>query len=101
MNLDNIVVENVAVVNSPSFHFRFSNVGNVKISGCVMRSTGLNTDGLHFDGPANDIEISNCDITTEDDGIALNCPEGYTGDISRVTVTNCTFQSLSMMRLYT
>lgn len=101
MNLNHIVVENVVVVNSPSFHFRFSNVGNVKVSGCVMRSVGLNTDGLHFDGPANDIEISNCEITTDDDGIALNCPEGYTGDISRVTVTNCTFQSLSMMRLFT
>ena len=66
-----------------------------------MKSRGANTDGLHFDGPSNDITISNCDFTTGDDAIALNCPEGYSGNISRVAVTNCTFNSLSLMRLYT
>jgi hypothetical protein len=89
------------VVNVPSFHFRLSNVGNVAVSGCVMESFGLSTDGLHFDGPANDITISGCQFTTGDDSIALNCPEGYTGNISRVAVSNCTFNSLSLMRLYT
>jgi hypothetical protein len=83
-------VENVVLVNAPSFQMRLSNVGNVTISGCVLRSQGPNTDGFHFDGPANDISISKCDITAGDDAIALNCPEGYTGDISRVTVSNCT-----------
>ena len=101
MNLDNIVLENVVIVNTPAFHVRFSNVGNVEATGCVMRSRGLSTDGFHFDGPANDITISNCNFTTGDDSIALNCPEGYSGDISRVAVTNCTFNSLSLMRLYT
>ena len=101
VNLDNIRIEKVVVVNTPAFHFRFSNVGNVSVSGCVMKSRGLSTDGLHFDGPANDITISNCDFTTGDDSIALNCPEGYSGDISRVIVKDCTFNSLSLMRLYT
>jgi hypothetical protein len=102
MNLNNIDVENVVVVNAPSFQMRFSNVGNVKISGCVLSSQGPNTDGLHFDGPANDINISNCEITAGDDAIALNCPEGYTGDISRVTVSNCRVNSGTfLMRLHT
>jgi hypothetical protein len=101
MNLDNIVLEKVVVVNTPSYHIRLSNVGNVSASGCVMKSYGESTDGLHFDGPANDITIANCDFTTGDDSIALNCPEGYGGSISRVAVTNCTFNSLSLMRLYT
>jgi hypothetical protein len=101
MNLDNIEIENVVVVKSPSFHFRFSNVGNVSVSGCVLISNGLSTDGLHFDGPANDIAISNCQFATGDDSIALNCPEGHSGNISRVSVTNCVFSSLSLMRLYT
>lgn len=100
-SLDNIVIENVAVINAPSFHIRLSNVGNVSVSGCLMRTFGVNTDGLHFDGPANDVTISNCSFGTGDDAIALNCPEGYTGNIARVTVTNCTFNSASMMRLYT
>lgn len=101
MNLDNIVMQNVVVVNVPSFHVRLSNVGNVAVSGCVFQSKGLSTDGLHFDGPANDIVITQCKFATGDDSIALNCPEGYTGNISRVSVSNCTFNSLSLMRLYT
>jgi hypothetical protein len=102
MNLDNIHVENVVVVNTPAYHFRFSNVGHVTISGCVMQTPGLRTDCLHFDGPANDISISNCECTTADDAIALNCPEGYSGDISRVSVSNCKFNNTSsLMRLMT
>ena len=101
MNLDNITMENVVVVLTPSFHVRFSNTGNVQVSGCVFESPGLSTDGLHFDGPANDITIANCKFQTGDDSIALNCPEGYTGNISRVSVSGCTFNSLSLMRLYT
>lgn len=101
MNLDNITIQNVVVVNTPAYHIRLSNVGNVTISGCVMSSTGINTDGIHFDGPANDISIDRCDITAGDDGIALNCPEGYGGNISRVSVSNCIFNSVTMMRLYT
>ena len=101
MSLDNITIENVVVVYTPAYHIRLSNVGNVTVTGCVMRSSGENTDGLHFDGPANDITISNCDFATGDDSIALNCPEGFMGNISRVAVNRCTFNSLSLMRLYT
>lgn len=101
MNLDNISIEKVVVVNTPAYHIRLSNVGHVTATGCVMRSFGLNTDGLHFDGPANDIKISSCDFTTDDDAIALNAPEGHSGSISRVAVTDCTFNSFSLMRLYT
>ncbi len=101
MNLDNIVIEKVVVVHTPAYHIRFSNVGHVSVSGCVLKSRGLSTDGLHFDGPSNDIKISDCDFATGDDSIALNCPEGYYGNISRVAVTNCSFNSLSLMRLYT
>jgi hypothetical protein len=101
MNLDNITIENLVMVNTPSFHIRLSNVGHVSVTGCVMQGEGSNSDGLHFDGPANDITISGCSFAVGDDSIALNCPEGYCGDISRVKVTNCTFNSLSLMRLYT
>lgn len=101
MNLDHITMKNVVVVNTPAYHVRFSNAGYVAVSGCVMHSHGPNTDGLHFDGPANDITIVDCDFQTDDDSIALNCPEGYSGDISRVIVTGCTFNSWSLMRLYT
>ena len=101
MSLDNITIENVVVVNPPAYHIRLSNVGNVTVSGCAIQGSGENTDGLHFDGPANDIIISNCRFATGDDSIALNCPEGFSGNISRVAVSGCTFNSWSLMRLYT
>jgi hypothetical protein len=101
MNLNNITLENLGIVGASAYHIRLSNVGKVTVSGCTMYTRGPSTDGVHFNGPANDIAISNCNITCDDDAIALNCPEGYTGNISRVTVTGCTFDSISMMRLYT
>ena len=101
MNLDDIVIENLAVVNTCAYHIRLSNVGHASVSGCVLQSEGPNTDGIHVDGPANDIAVSNCNITTDDDAIAFNCPEGESGDISRVTVSNCKVNSTSLMRLDT
>lgn len=101
MNLDDIQIENLVVVNVPSYHIRLSNVGSVTVTGCVFQSQGPNTDGLHFDGPATDITVAHCDFTTGDDAIALNCPEGYMGNIARVAVDNCTFKSTALMRLYT
>jgi hypothetical protein len=101
MSLDNITIENVVVVDAPAYQMRLSNVGQVSISGCVVQGTNTNSDGIHFDGPANDISIANCEFMTGDDSIALNCPEGYLGNISRVSVTGCTFDGWSLMRLYT
>ena len=101
MNLDHITIKNLVIVHAPSYDIRFSNVGHVAVSGRALRGRGTNTDGLHFNGPANDITIAKCDFQTDDDSIALNCPEGYSGDIARVLVTDCTFDSWSLMRLYT
>jgi hypothetical protein len=103
MNLDNITIQNVVAVNTPAYLIRLSNVGNVNITGCVLMNSGVNTDGLHFDGPANDISISDCSFTVPgDDSIALNCPEGYGGNISRVRISDCTFNdAFTILRLYT
>ena len=101
MNLDNITIHNVVVVNTPAYHVQLSNVGHVSVSGCVLQTHGFSTDGLHFNGPANDITISGCQISSGDDAIALNCPEGSSGNISRVSVSDCSFNAVSLMRLYT
>jgi hypothetical protein len=101
MNLDDVRIENLVIVNSPCYHIRFANVGHATVTGCIIQSQGPNTDGIHIDGPANDIAISGCKLTTNDDAIALNCPEGYSGDIRRVSVTNCQFDSPVLMRLDT
>lgn len=101
VNLNNVTITNIVIVNSPAYHMRLSNVGNVTVTGCVMHSRGLHTDGVHFDGPANDISIDGCDVICDDDAFAFNCPEGYTGNIERVSITNCTFDSFRFVRLDT
>lgn len=101
MNLNNISIENVVLVRTSAYHVRLSNVGNARVSGCVMEGQFPGNDGVHIDGLGNDIAISGCYFKTGDDSIALNCPEGYSGNISRVEVTDCTFNSWTLMRLYT
>ena len=75
MNLNNITLENLGIVNTPAYHIRLSNVGNVTVTGCTLYSHGPSTDGVHFDGPANDVVISNCNITCESSAAA---PRRYT-----------------------
>lgn len=101
MNLNDISIEKVVLVRISAYHIRLSNIGNARVVGCVMESHLPGNDGVHIDGPANDIVVSRCDFKTGDDSVALNCPEGYSGNISRVEVSDCTFNSLSLMRLYT
>jgi hypothetical protein len=101
MNLDDVRIEKLVIVNSPCYHIRLSNVGHASVTGCIIQTRGPNTDGVHIDGPANDIAISNCKFTTDDDAVALNCPEGYSGNIHRVTVSDCQFDSPVLMRLDT
>lgn len=51
-------------------------------------SQQLNQDGIHVDGPSNQIRISNNWCNTPDDCIAMNAAEGYGGVIDGVSVTN-------------
>jgi hypothetical protein len=97
----NILVDNVNFLQSTTYALCLSNVGFAKVANCRFESTGTLHDGVHIDGPSEDIGIVNCDFATGDDAIALNAPEGFGGDISRVTITNCRFNgSLSIMRAY-
>ncbi len=64
-------------------------------------SNDRNTDGIHFNGPASDIQISNCYFQTGDDAIALNAPEGIGGPIERVAISNCLFErAATCIRIY-
>lgn len=102
-NSQHVHIENVWIYDQPTYAMLFNNCADVVVTGCRIESPANvgNCDGLHFDGPASDIRISNCCFTTGDDSIALNCPEGYGGDISRATITNCTFNDcLTALRVY-
>jgi hypothetical protein len=101
-NCTDVLVAEMNYINAPWFNLTFSNASNVRVTGCEFTSTGYGKDGIHIDGLCSDITISDCAFATGDDAIALNAPEGYGGDISRVTVTNCRFNgALTVMRIYT
>jgi hypothetical protein len=101
-NCTNVHVDNVSFHDCAWFALLLSNVSFATVSNCQFISTGTTHDGVHMNGLCSDISIANSYFATGDDAIALNAPEGYGGDISRVTVTNCTFNgSLTVMRAYT
>jgi hypothetical protein len=101
-NASNVKIENVDFLQAPTYAVMITNCDHVKVTGCSFTSTGTIHDGVHIDGLCEKIGIENCDFATGDDAIALNAPEGYGGDISDVTVTNCRFLgSLTVMRIYT
>ena len=60
-----------------------------------------NCDGIHVNGPASDLHITDCWFQTGDDAIALNAPEAFGGDIARVAISNCIFDHApTCIRLY-
>jgi hypothetical protein len=111
-NMNNVYVDGVYFYNTSSFNFRCSNCGHVTVTrshfeavlpneSIIPNQTAGQTDGVHIDGPADDISISDSYFHTGDDSVALNAPEGYCGPITRVSVTNSTFhQSISGGRIY-
>jgi hypothetical protein len=102
-NCTDVLIDNITFLEAPAnYCVCLSNVGFAKVVNSRFATAGTLHDGIHIDGPSEDIGIENCDFATGDDAIALNSPEGYGGDISRVTVTNCRFHhSLSFVRAYT
>ena len=98
-----IRIEDVVLHDVTTYAVRLSNCSSVICRGIRVEapSNDKNTDGIHIDGPATDIHISDCYFQTGDDAIALNAPEGYGGAIARVTVTNCVFErALTAIRIY-
>jgi|SRR5579872_533165 len=87
-NIDHVLVDKVWVYDSPCLGMFFDNVGDVVIdhSRVDAPSGAINTDAIHFDGPANDLHVLHSHLQGGDDLVALNAPEGYGGDISRAVV---------------
>lgn len=103
INASHVLIDHVWCYDIATYGVRCSNVSDVIVQNCRIESPTLsiNTDGTHFDGSCSNIRISNCYFSVGDDSIALNAPEGYSGNISSVLVDNCDFQNgYSMMRIY-
>lgn len=108
MDMEQVTIDRVTVLHASTYSIRLSNVGNATVTRCRIASfgpnekvIGNNTDGVHINGPSNDIQISGCYFRTGDDAIALNAPEGHGGKITRVSATDCVFDACQlMMRIY-
>ncbi|KAF0924540.1 hypothetical protein E2562_010180 [Oryza meyeriana var. granulata] len=116
VNNKNLVVQNVASVNSKFFHFALLQNSNVKIIGVKISApqSSPNTDGIHIER-SNGVSISDTTISTGDDCISIgqgndnidvarvHCGPGHgmsvgslgryvgEGDVTRIHVRDMTF----------
>jgi hypothetical protein len=89
----NLNVDNVRMINSPSFHWRVTNATNVSIRNSVVERTAYDAafsyDGYNISGPAKNVSlINNICKNIHDDCTAINAAaiEGYGGRIENVNV---------------
>lgn len=89
-NLTHVRVIHNWIYDAPTFGILCNACTDAVFDGNRMdaASQALNQDGIHVDGPSNQIRISNNWCNTTDDCIAMNAAEGYGGTIDGVAVTN-------------
>lgn len=96
-------LEDLIVHDATTYAISLSNCAGIVCRNLRVEapSNDRNTDGLHLDGPASDIQISNCYFQTGDDAIAFNAPEGFGGAITRAAISNCVFdRAATAIRMY-
>lgn len=85
-----VTVENVTLQNSAFWTAHFLMCDGVKIKGVKIYShTNWNNDGIDID--SKNVEIENCDIDCDDDGICMKSDRGIM--VENVTVKNCTIRT--------
>ena len=86
--VENLVLRNCVVHDSPSYGYHLATVRHVFIENCRVQlqpdASGnprivysSNQDGLHINGPASDIHVTHFSGVTSDDFIALNADDGH------------------------
>jgi hypothetical protein len=95
-------LEDLILLDFTTYAVTLSNCGTVVCRNLhITTPRDRNTDGIHFNGPASDIHITDCFFQTGDDAIALNAPEGFGGPIDRVAISNCIFNHApTCIRIY-
>lgn len=102
VNCSGVMLDRMNFAQAYYFAAVVSNCDHVVVRHCEFTSSGTLHDGVHIDGPAEKIWVDGCMFATGDDAVAINCPEGYGGDITDVVVSNCIFDnSLTVSRIYT
>jgi hypothetical protein len=105
-NIIHGILDHVWIYDPPSYHFLSANWTDLIFTSNRFEvptpSNEVNTDGIHLDGPGSYATMSNNWFSTGDDSMALNAPEGYTGNISNVFISNSIEAgSAQSLRMYT
>jgi len=92
-NCRNTRIEGVLLINSLSFSLHVIQCRQLCIDGIRIESVLMpNSDGIDVDG-CREVFISNCNIHTEDDSIALKTTE-HGSPCRDIVITNCIISSL-------
>ena len=96
---EDVTISDVSIIDSPNWacHIQWSK--QVRVKSVIITSSlerGVNSDGLDIDG-CQDVVVSDCIISTGDDGICLKSTRqgGRTEPCLDITVTNCVVSSTS------
>lgn len=92
----NLVVSGIRLIDAPCWTLTFSECENVKIMGLTI-DTDLNIpndDGIHISA-CKGVIISDCNISSGDDCIALSCITNWDKPCEDVVITNCILRSCS------
>jgi hypothetical protein len=102
-NVNDVRIEDNYFYDTPAYAGLLGNVNNVNYRGNVVvePSHNFQNDGIHIDGPATNIFISDSYFEGGDDAIALNAPEGQQGAITNVQINNIQAKGFSIARIYT
>ncbi len=89
----NLRIENVTLRQSAGWTLHLHDCDGVKVRGINIRNTffGPNTDGIDITG-SHDVTVSDCDIKTGDDAIAIKANE-YSRSNENITISNCLLQT--------
>ena len=95
-NSKNIRVSGITIVDAPCWTLSFNECENVKVTGLTI-DTDLNVpndDGIHLCS-CKGVIISDCNISSGDDCIALSCITNWNKPCEDVVITNCVLRSCS------
>lgn len=103
--VSNVTMDHIWMYDAPTYGVNVGNIGIVNLTNSRVdspQSAGVsNTDGIHVNGPADNVFISDTYFHTADDAIAFNAPESYGGTINNVTINNIVAdQCASIIRSY-
>jgi len=95
-NSKNVCISGITIVDAPCWTLSFNECENVKVTGLTI-DTDLNVpndDGIHLCS-CKGVIISDCNISSGDDCIALSCISNWNKPCEDVVITNCVLKSCS------